>query len=514
MDPNLIALLHNNEVPTVHQAQEIGCLLDSLRPEVSRLEDAILKLSTVVSHLKFTKRRREKFLTDLQGVLSPIRRIPAEILAEIFLHCRNNSSCAATYALTDTREAPLLLGHVCSRWRMVSYGTPRLWDIVGLPTTSVLETPTEAYIRTLLQRSRTLPLQISVFIPSPEYAPYAHLYRSRRALYILWDFHDRMQNITLDLPAGVTELDTLPRRQSLSILTSADITMTGWDIDSSVTRFLDLFEDAPLLRSLKLEADEPSPSDISTCKFPWVQLTSMYIDVPINALTARDILAQCTHLVTCRFRNVEPAEDDELVRPITLPFLQTLELILGTGYHEGDIHEGPSVSFIRTFTLPRLNALKLELYDWRPHVLRDLHSRSRFTLEHLCLFGLRFQPDELASFLHLLPALNSLSLEFSNYIGTDLFRLFVYDAGSESPFTLKSLTKLELHELADDLDGDLVADMAESLWRHVGDLNAPFPAIQLVKVHLDGRRFPSAVEERLATVCPPSFLIDVVDRSY
>ncbi|KAJ7913573.1 hypothetical protein B0H13DRAFT_1612457 [Mycena leptocephala] len=61
------------------------------------------------------------------ALASPIRRLP-EILQEIFLSrlpTKHN-------AVIDTREAPLLLGYICSYWR-VSYAMPRLWTGLCIP---------------------------------------------------------------------------------------------------------------------------------------------------------------------------------------------------------------------------------------------------------------------------------------------------------------------------------------------------------------------------------------------
>ncbi|KAJ7474193.1 hypothetical protein FB451DRAFT_1248279 [Mycena latifolia] len=70
----------------------------------------------------------QRIRTTLKGVLSPVRRIPSEILAQIFLLCRDNSLDTFQYFVTDPRRAPMLLGHVSSRWRQVSRSSPRLWD--------------------------------------------------------------------------------------------------------------------------------------------------------------------------------------------------------------------------------------------------------------------------------------------------------------------------------------------------------------------------------------------------
>ncbi|KAJ7144301.1 hypothetical protein C8R44DRAFT_563853, partial [Mycena epipterygia] len=52
-------------------------------------------------------------------VLSPLRRFPLEILAEIFRCCCQNSIATEGYSTTGPLEAPLLLGQICLFWRTV-----------------------------------------------------------------------------------------------------------------------------------------------------------------------------------------------------------------------------------------------------------------------------------------------------------------------------------------------------------------------------------------------------------
>ncbi|KAJ7864202.1 hypothetical protein B0H13DRAFT_1637799, partial [Mycena leptocephala] len=86
--------------------------------------------------------------------LSPIQRMPPELLEELFILCRNNSlKSDEPYprSILNTREAPMVLAHVSSSWRTISLGTPALWDFVSLITSSIAAEPTMPFIRTLLE---------------------------------------------------------------------------------------------------------------------------------------------------------------------------------------------------------------------------------------------------------------------------------------------------------------------------------------------------------------------------
>ncbi|KAJ7798782.1 hypothetical protein B0H13DRAFT_2391430 [Mycena leptocephala] len=94
----------------------------------------------------------------------------------------------------------MVLTHVSSYWRTIALGTPALWDFVSLITSSIVADPTMPFIRTLLERSRTLPLTITVANRRPM-LPTA-LNANAPFLRFLWDFHDRLQHIHLDISSS------------------------------------------------------------------------------------------------------------------------------------------------------------------------------------------------------------------------------------------------------------------------------------------------------------------------
>ncbi|KAE9402002.1 hypothetical protein BT96DRAFT_879853 [Gymnopus androsaceus JB14] len=91
-------------------------------------------------------------LRDYSALLSPIRRVPNDVLCVIFGHyCRSYK----------TARAPVKLASICSHWRSVVISTPSLWSnftfssVPGLP-------PRLPLIELILDRSRQQPLEIRV----------------------------------------------------------------------------------------------------------------------------------------------------------------------------------------------------------------------------------------------------------------------------------------------------------------------------------------------------------------
>ncbi|KAK7018877.1 hypothetical protein R3P38DRAFT_2978825, partial [Favolaschia claudopus] len=60
--------------------------------------------------------------------MSPMRRVPLDILEQIFIACLP----AHRNCVMSAQEAPVLLGRVCSSWRALAFSAPRLWSLLHI----------------------------------------------------------------------------------------------------------------------------------------------------------------------------------------------------------------------------------------------------------------------------------------------------------------------------------------------------------------------------------------------
>ena len=89
-------------------------------------------------------------------LLSPIRRVPVEILQSIFLACLPKGFVEA-----DPEGAPLLLCQICKYWRDVALAFPRLWASFKVRRSSILTCrPAFQLAELWLERSKSIPLSI------------------------------------------------------------------------------------------------------------------------------------------------------------------------------------------------------------------------------------------------------------------------------------------------------------------------------------------------------------------
>ncbi|KAJ7609133.1 hypothetical protein FB45DRAFT_1127989 [Roridomyces roridus] len=102
-------------------ASKSAVRLTCLDEEISRLEDRLGQLEAERAQLA-------GYHSQNVAILSPLRRMPHELLAEIFLCSVPSTASAAQNA--NVKRSPWVLGRVSRRWRAVSLSTPSLWSTV------------------------------------------------------------------------------------------------------------------------------------------------------------------------------------------------------------------------------------------------------------------------------------------------------------------------------------------------------------------------------------------------
>ncbi|KAG5641715.1 hypothetical protein DXG03_004402 [Asterophora parasitica] len=116
-------LLHTNYVPTSCQALQIRAYIKHSLQRLSYLDERLARLHNEIDRLTLERSRIPHRIELFRATLSPMRKLPVELIQDIFIRCLptdRNAIMAAT-------EAPLLLGRVCSSWRSISRATPELW---------------------------------------------------------------------------------------------------------------------------------------------------------------------------------------------------------------------------------------------------------------------------------------------------------------------------------------------------------------------------------------------------
>ncbi|KAJ7252136.1 hypothetical protein B0H12DRAFT_964446, partial [Mycena haematopus] len=115
--------LGTNYCPTDEEVLEIKALLAEPTLRLKELDDEITKLQRAIDKLAEERDRIGAYVEAHKALISPIRRLPLDIIKELFVACLpTHRNC-----VMSASEAPVLLGRICNSWRAISLSAPRLW---------------------------------------------------------------------------------------------------------------------------------------------------------------------------------------------------------------------------------------------------------------------------------------------------------------------------------------------------------------------------------------------------
>ncbi|KAJ7367372.1 hypothetical protein DFH08DRAFT_765167 [Mycena albidolilacea] len=159
-DSPFVDRLNTNYTPSDLETSKIRALLVGPTDELARMDAEIQAMEIALGQLKEQRELLKRPIDTHRALISSIRRIPLDVLLEIFFRCLPSEH----NALIDPAEAPLVLGHICRHWRAILYSTPMLWSSIHIP----YEVPPTVgprlarVVETWLERSASCALSISV----------------------------------------------------------------------------------------------------------------------------------------------------------------------------------------------------------------------------------------------------------------------------------------------------------------------------------------------------------------
>ncbi|KAJ6594552.1 hypothetical protein B0H19DRAFT_917902, partial [Mycena capillaripes] len=163
--------LGTNYCPPDEELAQINNHLIEPRLRLNCLDDEITTLQNAIQKLAEERDTLVTYVEAHRALTSPLRRFPRDIIEEIFMACLPpNRNC-----VMSCKEAPVILGRICSSWRTISLSTPRLWATLHIaepPLRVPYGPPLRLYkikvaqrlevAKAWLARSGTCPLSISL----------------------------------------------------------------------------------------------------------------------------------------------------------------------------------------------------------------------------------------------------------------------------------------------------------------------------------------------------------------
>ncbi|KAF9259828.1 hypothetical protein L218DRAFT_873721, partial [Marasmius fiardii PR-910] len=218
-DSPYVEYFDTNYAPSVKEIHELHAIL--LDP-IERLQD----LDKRIAQLQAERELIQTFVDNHCAILSPSRRLPADIWSLIFVQCLPPSE----FAVSAITEAPLLLTGICRSWREIALSTPGLWNSLhfNVPVkpvkakdgwyTAKIQARMDG-IMMWLDRSGSLPLRLSMSFGVKEKGWMAAVEVNSRQFYedlvadfatVLLPYSARWQSLALNnVPRSALETLTL-----------------------------------------------------------------------------------------------------------------------------------------------------------------------------------------------------------------------------------------------------------------------------------------------------------------
>ncbi|KAJ8092878.1 hypothetical protein PM082_023511 [Marasmius tenuissimus] len=372
----------------LHAIEEAEKEMKGYDVEINRLKASIVLLEGKRNQLSST-------ITKYRASLSPVHRLPPEILAEIFKGCRCEISHGSIWP--SVPPSSVVLSMVCGRWREVALSTTALWSYISIVTGSWPPLKHEKLFRAtqmLVSRSKRHPLTIRFFSfhnSTPD------------VMDLLIQNCDRWYDVNLALSQmSLRHYVFRDIQGKVPLLEKLNLTYTG---ESPARELLDVFGDAPSLHTLHLSSDMVS----SEVTLPRRQ---------IHSLALCDCVDSCIYLMLPFFPHASEIEvyrvgiDDDFNNPGAVISSDARSLSITID----DDGQWPLLDRLFTIMeLPKLQKIHIEQYDysdrhWDSMPLRQCLIRSSCVLTSFHLDGLPISDEHIISLLQLLPYLEVLHI--------------------------------------------------------------------------------------------------------
>ncbi|KAJ8095684.1 hypothetical protein PM082_022942 [Marasmius tenuissimus] len=394
-------------------AQELSRYILNANHNVTLFEDCIQRVRERQAML-------QRNIARCESLLSPIRKLPTEILRRIF-----GFACAMDHPTSSksTTMTSLLLSSVCIRWREITLHSPELWSSISIELAEQGIYPAKL----ALERSQQQPLSLRLFggwnaETEGEVTAGQHVFQVIMKHSSRWCYVD-FAGLPFNMFDVFDDVGATPNLKT--VLFSAR---------HAELIFRSLSSHTPRLPSLQyVECGTGEGYDIMGCpmdRFPWagIRHCDLGFDSKRTPVTVFEALRLGGNLESLLFHgqahvrlDQKPYQSREEYSEAVVSSLKTLSIRLGNykGFY------GLVNDFIYGVTLPRLNDLSISLIEpatlkategfelrgeWPRKAFCNFFKCSGCTLTTLVLEGIPLLTPNIVSVLRSMPQLQSFTL--------------------------------------------------------------------------------------------------------
>ncbi|KAF7336856.1 F-box domain-containing protein [Mycena venus] len=444
------ALLSTNEIPEGSEVPFVQSLVSETDSRLASLDDAISKLRGQLKTLEEARTSLLTYRTRNSAILSPLRKMPPEVLGEIFLWTLPSLRDEFTRCKVDVRACPWVLTHVSSGWRTVAHSTPSLWSrvVINYETSAPASSAyPSSLVEAQLQRSQKLNIHIRG-CEETDFLPQILMFQ------LLSQHSSRWEELSVRLTPQMSPL-LAPLRDRIPSLKRLWIDWTSPESQTAV-QSIDCFQTAGSLVDVGIYNE----FDYAPVSLPMHQLTRYEVEAPWDKHLS--LLPLATRLVEAR---IDITSDRE---PANLSLSGVVELLHLRRLYVSNIH------VLGCLRLPALEELGLWIHETDKDIVQILEAfigRSACPLRRLCVERFPDVPTTV-EILHKLSAITQLVIIIhvhdavhSNNINALMSALTVSDLTSSTAVAPQLISLLFGCENTSSIDYSLYLEMVKSRWK-------------------------------------------------
>ncbi|KAK1225060.1 hypothetical protein PQX77_012007 [Marasmius sp. AFHP31] len=377
--------------------------------ELKYCQAEINRLQAAIHLLELKKRNLNTFLNKCRSLLSPVHRLPPEVLINVFEFC-----CEVNTLEPLSLPSAIRIAMVSGRWRDAVLSSPILWSSLEIPYGSWNEQLDSLTRLTVLymKRSKICPLTLEISFPNDHYDldPLA-------VIEILSRSCGRWRYFTISIPDTFTRPELLfptLHGEALPLLESFHlISRPAFKADRSAPVVINrLFGTCPSLRNLWMEGSiVGQPTRLG---LPLSQMTRVTLEVAFTQVTM-DSLGRMPHLRELSLSYIVKQDGME-VQHVLSSTIETLSLSAKAQGDLDDVFQHLTTPSLKTLTISsyaksRATWLSKTWPSWQGSVVPDFLTRSGCSITSLCLESLPMTDTQTVSLMKLVPTLTSLRIE-------------------------------------------------------------------------------------------------------
>lgn len=299
---DLFTALRQNNHPSGSYRGVFADGVKQAQAEARRMDKELARLRASIVVLSNQRMELQKYVRHAQSLLSPIRRLPPDIMSRILVYCCPSNDFARNINIPGT-----LVGSVCKHWRDLTLAMPEIWSTVWVDLDNITEWGT-SILEIILQRSDESPLKLTVWscMDLPDHSP---------AFQLLVEHCRRWYNVATNTSDSLWDWDiasqlqgNLPRLEHLSTNNAS----------------ANMFEIAPCLRSIHI-----------------IDYCPEFYQLPQNQLS----------MIELGCRNVSPCLSDSGILSLSATCLRRLSILADEVLFDDVYGEGVTLSRLVNFSI-------------------------------------------------------------------------------------------------------------------------------------------------------------------